>query len=127
MTPAETFQPAKLAGVPLELTIVSTPLDMAKGLSGRLIMPVNQAMLFIYSNYSQRHFWMNNMRFPLDILWLSNGVIVGVAEQVPIPVIGGDIPRVTSPEGVNQVLELNAGFAARYGIKLGDRLELLTD
>lgn len=117
------FRTAKLAGVPLELTVLRTQPDMAKGLSGQLSMAANHAMLFTYGDKAQRHFWMKNMYFPLDIVWLSDGVVVGISEQVPIPVVGGDIPRITSPEGVNQVLELNAGFAAKYGVKIGDMLD----
>lgn len=123
MFTTDDFHTAKLAGVPLELAVMRTVPDMAKGLSGQLSMPANHAMLFTYHDKDQRHFWMNGMLFPLDLVWLSDGVVVGISEQVPIPVVGGDIPRMTSPEGVNQVLELNAGFVAKYGVKIGDKLD----
>lgn len=126
MTPSETLLSAQLAGVPLQLTVVSSQADMVRGLSGQLTLPANQGMLFTYTNQAQRNFWMKDMRFPIDIVWLRQGVVVGAAEQLPAPNLGV-IARVTSPEGIDQVLELNAGFVARYGIQPGDQLELLTD
>lgn len=126
MAPTTTLQAATLAGVPLELTIVTTPAAMAQGLSGRPMLPANQGMLFVYPDIAQRHFWMKGMQFPLDILWLRDGLVVGMAEQVPVP-RDADIPRITSPHGINQVLELTAGWVARYQVTIGDRLELLTD
>ena len=101
------------------LNIADTPVLQRQGLSDRESLPSNTGMLFIFPEKSIQKFWMYNMNFPLDVVWISDQTIVGLQENVPLPT-AEDIPRFSSPVPVNYVLELNAGFIKEYGISVGD-------
>lgn len=94
--------------------VAQTAAKRERGLSGRLNMAANQGMLFIFDNPGQHTFWMKNMRFPLDFIWIRGGKVVEITENV-FP------PRIIIPEvKVDQVLEINAGTVQKYDIKVGD-------
>jgi hypothetical protein len=97
----------------------------AKGLSGRDNLPQNQGMLFVFAAKGQPNFWMKEMRFPLDFIWLADGRVVEIAENIEPPPPGladKDLALYRPGVMVNQVLEVNAGWAKEHGIKLGDKL-----
>ena len=68
--------------------------------------------------------WMHQVKIPLDIIYLDNGVITHIAAN--------SIPCATSPEScpiykapsATHVIELNAGRAARLNFQVGDRIKL---
>ncbi len=101
-----------------------TAAERQQGLSGREQMPIDQGMLFVFEEERQLSFWMKEMRFPLDIIWIDGQCrLIGVSADVPIPHPGADdseIPRTQSPSPAKYVLELNAGEWARSGFSEGD-------
>lgn len=90
-----------------------------RGLSNRAYLPSDQGMLFIFSDYSVRSFWMNEMLIPLDIIWIKDTTIVGIAYSVDTP---PPLVSYKSPEPVNYVLEVNAGWAKSFSITTGDHV-----
>lgn len=96
---------------------------IGRGLSWRDSLGENQGMLFIFQNSGHYAFWMKDMRFPLDFIWIADGSVVDLTENVPIPV-GEPLPMYRPRAPVNWVLEVNAGFAARNKIVIGDRVTL---
>ena len=103
------------------------PEERQQGLSGREFMAQGEGMLFVFENEQPLHFWMKEMRFPLDMLWIDAQCrLVGVSADVPTPPPNGgdgEIPRAQSPSPARFVLELNAGEAARQGMAEGDLVE----
>ena len=103
--------------------------ERRQGLSGRETMARNTGMLFVFEEEQPRHFWMKDMRFPLDIIWIDGQCrLVDVASDVPVPPPNADndqIPRAQSPSPARYVLELNAGEWARAGLSPGDPVEFL--
>jgi len=94
-----------------------------KGLSGRDTLDPNRGMLFILPLASVQCFWMFGMKFPIDIIFLRDDVVVSVFSNVPYPK-GFALPRVIrSHVSANRVLEVNAGKAREWGIKEGMRVE----
>jgi len=92
----------------------------AQGLMYRRSMPANQGMLFDFARVQPVSMWMQNTYLSLDMLFIRpDGSIARVAENAE-PLSTRTIP---SGEPVLAVLELNAGTAARLGIKAGDRIE----
>ena len=91
------------------------------GLSGRPVLGINEGMLFIFNNKQVRRFWMKNMNFPLDIVWLDTDKVVNIGQNLPPE---GESPAHTysSVAPVNNVLEINAGLAAKYDLKIGDKI-----
>nr|WP_246529467.1 DUF192 domain-containing protein [Microvirga zambiensis] len=94
--------------------------DRAQGLMFRRAMPADQGMLFDFGRVEPVSMWMQNTYLPLDMLFIrSDGTIARIAANTE-PLSTRTIP---SGEPVLAVLELNAGTAAKLGIKPGDRVE----
>lgn len=94
----------------------------AAGLSGRSGLRDDEGMYFIFNSPGKHSFWMKDMEFPIDIVWIKGDRVVGFSENVqPEPnktIFGLTIYR--PPEEVDRVLEVSAGTAAKYGWKVGD-------
>ena len=103
--------------------------ERRQGLSGREAMAQTAGMLFVFEVEQPLTFWMKDMHFPLDIIWIDGQCrLIDVAADVPTPPpnSGNDeIPRVHSPSVARYVLELNAGEWARAGLSPGERVEFL--
>ena len=86
-------------------------------------LPENSGMLFIFPDSSPRSFWMKNTLIPLDMIWIDESKkIVGITENVQ-PCKADPCPSYPSGKPVKYVLEVNAGFAERKGIKENDSVE----
>jgi uncharacterized membrane protein (UPF0127 family) len=106
----------------LTIELARTSEEQIRGLSGREDLEENHGMLFVYEQNVVPSFWMRGMKFPIDIIWLHNGTIVGIVEQFEPKTF----PETVSPEvGVTEVLEVSAGFAREKGLLLGDKLEIM--
>jgi uncharacterized protein len=94
--------------------------DRAQGLMFRRSMPADQGMLFDFGRVEPVSMWMQNTYLPLDMLFIrADGTIARIAPNTePL-----STRTILSGEPVLSVLELNAGTAARLGIKPGDRVE----
>jgi uncharacterized membrane protein (UPF0127 family) len=94
------------------------------GLGGRDELPDVAGMLFVFKQDGDHRFWMKDMRFPLDFVWIDAArSVVNVTEDVPPPEEGtstDDLPFYQAGEPVAYVLEINAGLVARLGIRVGD-------
>ena len=97
---------------------------MSKGLSVKNQLRENESMLFVFEEPSRHAFWMKDMKFPIDIIWLdSNGKIVHMEENLmPCPLVL--ICPSHSPNADSQyVLETTAGFTQRNNISLGTNIK----
>jgi hypothetical protein len=110
-------------GTTIEVEIADTPETRERGLSFRRSLQEGRGMLFVLPEVSRPIFWMKNMKFPIDILWLRDGVIVDVIKEAP-PY--GDLPPIQYlPEAdADTVLEIPAGSFDRNQLKLGDHLDI---
>lgn len=110
----------------VRVEIARTPSDQARGLGGRRSLPANTGMLFVFESAADRVFWMKDTHIPLDLLWIRDGKIVGITANVqPEPgVPDALLRRYDSPGPVDQVLEVNAGWSAQYGVRIGDLVPL---
>ncbi len=98
--------------------IAATPEEQQIGLMFRKEMAPDHGMLFEFAMPRRARFWMKNTYLPLDLLFIrSNGRIANIAQGEPLRLDG-----IESRGRVAAVLELNAGTAARLGIKAGDRV-----
>jgi len=97
-----------------------TPGQQSQGLMFRRSMASQAGMLFLYRPVQPISMWMMNTYIPLDMLFVSaDRRIVRIAERT-VPHSTETIP---SGQPILAVIELNAGTAARLGIKVGDRVE----
>lgn len=99
-----------------------TPEQQRKGLSGKISLPGEQGMLFIFSKPGMYGFWMKDMLFSIDMIWIQNGKILTIEKDVaPEPYVKN--PKIFyPPTPVTEVLEVNAGFAKAKGFKEGDEV-----
>ncbi len=105
----------------ITIEIANTEASRQKGLSGRKSLPPDQGLLFVFPQPGTYSFWMKDMNFALDFLWIADHKIVEISENVPPPAKTNNQPQIITPKGnIDQVLELNAGFAHDHGIKIGD-------
>ncbi len=97
------------------------------GLSYRDSLGEGSGMLFVFDSYNIQYFWMKDMKFPLDIIWIKDDTVVDISKNVPIPMSRASLnqlPTYSPKEKVNYVLEVNAGFADKNKVKIGDKVKL---
>jgi uncharacterized membrane protein (UPF0127 family) len=103
-----------------QVEVARNEADRAQGLMFRRSMPADRGMLFDFGRVEPVSMWMQNTYLPLDMLFIRpNGTIARIAANTE-PLSTRTIP---SGEPVLAVLELNAGTAAKLGIKAGDQVE----
>jgi uncharacterized membrane protein (UPF0127 family) len=104
--------------VPVTVEVVSTPAQQAVGLMYRKEMGAMAGMLFVFDETEEHSFWMKNTILPLDMIFLGDDrKIVGIVKDA--------VPFTTTSRTVGKpsryVLEVNAGFSDKHGVKPGDQ------
>lgn len=97
-----------------------------KGLSGREKMAEDEGMLFVFPRTDRYLFWMKDMRFPLDFIWISGNKVVGTTQNVPAPpenMTDRNLQTFTSPEAFDKALEINAGIVGKLNIQKGNLIK----
>ncbi len=93
---------------------MDTPALRAQGLSGRQGLPRGRGMLFVFDRAERHAFWMKDMHFDIDIIWITGGEIVDLVHaRAPSP--GAPPPTYTPDSAAEYVLEVVAGTAAERG------------
>lgn len=102
--------------------IAATAALRGRGLSGRDRLGSKEGMLFIFDEPSRYSFWMKDMKFPIDIIWIRQNLIVGIEENIPPPLSQevSELKVYEPPLPVTQVLEVAAGRARILRAKVGD-------
>ena len=114
----------EINGMEMRYETVDDESGIQQGLSGRPSMADDEGLLFKMPSQDIHAFWMYRMNFPIDMIWIRDGVIVEIAANMPPPSETGGIPKVHTPvETADMVLELTAGGARRYGLRVGDKVD----
>ena len=109
-----------------QVDVAKTAALRARGLSSRDGLGENEGLFFIFDKPGNYGFWMIDMKFPIDIIWINGGRVVGFAENAA-PEPGKrfwGLKIYYPPEPVQNVLELGAGAVAKFRIKIGDLVSL---
>lgn len=106
--------------VKFDLESVSSVEDQRQGLSGRSGLDDKSGMIFLYDTAAERCFWMKDMKFAIDIIWLDAGKKITRIERSLSP----DTYPTTYCASAKYVVELPAGTAQRYDLSLSDQLQL---
>ncbi|MCD6402742.1 MAG: DUF192 domain-containing protein [Candidatus Aenigmarchaeota archaeon] len=120
----EKYEKRKLLIVGRQITVevADTPSKIVKGLIGRSSIRDDEGMLFLFKKPGRYGFWMMNMSFPIDIIWIDETkTIVGFVKNAQPCKLNCTIYR--PPKPITYVLEVNANFTERYGVKVGDKVE----
>lgn len=113
----------------INVEIADTETKRQLGLGKRRSLPENQGMLFIFEKKQVFvNFWMKDMQFPIDIIWISNGKVIMIDKNVPIEpgVPDNKLTIYTTTQPIDYVLEVNSGFAQKNNINTGDLVSLPT-
>ncbi len=106
-----------IASTTIEIEYANTPELRTQGLSGRNALPKNSGLLFVFDTEERAGFWMKDMNFPIDILWIDESRTVVHIERAVTP---ESYPHIFYPAAkARYVLEVNAGFVEKHKITVG--------
>jgi uncharacterized membrane protein (UPF0127 family) len=108
-------------GATVEAELVRTERDSMRGLMYRKSLGADRGMLFDLHVRDDHKFWMHNTCIPLDLIYVDeDGLLVGIVENAPT--LNDDSRGVGCPSRF--VLEVNAGWARRHGVRAGQHVTL---
>jgi len=118
------IQYVKIAGVTLKINLALTPEAQEQGLSGRKELKEDESMLFVFNHTGKYSFWMKDMNFPIDIIWIGEDFRVVYIKENALPT---SYPETYSPDGTSKyVLEVFSSFSGKNNLKVGDKVEFLS-
>ncbi len=102
--------------------IADTDTTRAHGLSDRAALDEKRGMLFVFSTAAYQSFWMKDVHFPLDIIWLDdNWRVIDITTNISPE----SFPKTYTPRApARYVLEVNSGFASAHHIAIGAQMVL---
>ena len=107
------------------LELADTPTERSMGLSHRASLPDNTGMWFVFEAPGRPGFWMKDMQFDLDFLWLNNTIIEEVTINVPAPKNAhGEIVKLVPSKPITSAIEVKAGTVERLDIRLSNHIEI---
>jgi uncharacterized membrane protein (UPF0127 family) len=112
-----------LKDVCVNVDVVSTPQDLQKGLQGKAGLAENQGMLFVFDEDTFEHFWMKDMKFAIDMIWIDSQKRIVTIEPSRPPCLSEPCEIYSPSNPARYVLEVSSGFALKHQLKPGDVFE----
>ncbi|MEO5646703.1 MAG: DUF192 domain-containing protein [Candidatus Paceibacterota bacterium] len=108
--------------VDIPVAIANTDQSREQGLSGTTTLPPDSGMLFVFDTPGKYGFWMKDMSYGLDFVWLdANLTIIDITPDVAAI----SYPKIFYPsQPVVYVLEVNEKFSTAHGLTIGQKLNL---
>lgn len=97
-----------------------TPKEQEKGLGERKDLCERCAMLFYFKTKDIYLFWMKDMNFDLDIIWILDNEIAYIEKNVSHQSLEKIDPKIKA----DKVFEINAGLSEKFNFKIGDRINI---
>lgn len=122
--------PAYLGNNKILVRLAQTAEEKKQGLSNAEKLDENEGMLFLFPIKQRPVFWMKEMNFPLDFIWIADDRVVDLTVNLlPAPKDSpiNQIPSCQPKRPIDSVLEVNAGFVEKNKIKINDRFRLATE
>jgi len=118
----------KIAGKILLTELALTPESQGRGLSGRISLQEDESMLFVFDQPGRYPFWMKDMNFPIDIIWIAGtdfrDLRVVYIKRKATP---ESFPETfVSREDAKYVLEVESSFSEKNNLREGDKVEFLS-
>lgn len=124
----------KIAGQRIKVDLALTREAQEQGFSGRNELKENEGMLFVFDKPGKYSFWMKDMNFPIDIIWIGEDLKVVYIKKSALPELYPEtygpqnVPTqigIPTPVGTKYVLEVVSGFSEKNNLKIGDSVEFL--
>lgn len=106
-----------IGGTEVKVEIADTDPERSQGLSGREGLLPNHGMLFVFDSPGYHAFWMKDMKFSIDIIWINADSKVVWIEKNLSPETYPNLYK--PPEPAKYVLEVPAGFVEEHGVVIG--------
>lgn len=116
----------KIDNLQVQVEYAKDDATRTKGLGERDSLEYDRGMLFVFDKEQEWTFWMKDMSFPIDIIWISKDkkVVDYYKNAPPQPGVPDNQLKIYAPQSPAQyVLEINAGIVDKYDIKIGDQAE----
>jgi uncharacterized protein len=112
-----------VGGVNVLTSLSTTPDSQAKGLAIKDSLKENEGMLFIFELPQKHSFWMKDMKFPIDILWIdASGKIVHIEKNLQPCIFLLPCPSYSPNDDSLYVLEVISNFTNKFDINIGDQV-----
>jgi uncharacterized protein len=115
-------KPVIVDGKIIRVAIADSETEVVQGLSSRNQLQNDEGLIFLFTDSTERTFWMKDMKFNIDMIFIDKGIIVDIAKNMPVPKIMQWPATYTSKSPADAVLEVNAGLSDRYGWEVGDTI-----
>lgn len=116
----------QIKNVQFHAEIAKTDLQREKGLSIYNKIDNNFIMVFPFTNPGYYTFWMKDMKFPIDIIYVRNNKIVDIFQNVNYPKSDNNPLPIYKPSSLSDtVLEINSGLSNKYNFKTGDSVKII--
>jgi len=113
----------------IKVDVADTEEKRKLGLSGKTTLGENEGVLFVFGQKDvYPSFWMREMRIPIDIIWVNDGIVAKIDKDISAPGEGtpdSALQLYHPDKPIDYVLEVNAGFSDKNGLKVGDKVDLL--
>lgn len=106
-----------------KVSVAKTEEEKQKGLSGLTSLRLDEGKLFLFDKPDLYAFWMKDMKFPIDIIFINGNKIVSISENVK-PTTTGDLPTYEPTGPSDKALEINAGLSKKHNFKAGDTVTI---
>jgi len=103
----------------IDIEIADDDEQRMTGLMFRDKMEENQGMLFIFPNESPQSFWMKNTMIPLDMIFINSKMEIVKIHKNTTPY---SEQTYSSIKPSQYVVEVNAGYTDKFGIKEGYKI-----
>ena len=113
----------KIAGVIVKVDLALTKNTQEQGLSGRQNLNDDEGMLFVFDHPDKYLFWMKNMNFPIDIIWIGEDLQVVYIKKDARPELY--LETYGPDKDAKYVLEVVSGFSERNNLKVGDVIKII--
>ncbi|MDH5559848.1 MAG: DUF192 domain-containing protein [Deltaproteobacteria bacterium] len=112
----------------IKIEIVESAAEKTLGLGKRDFLEKDTGMLFLYLQPAEQLFWMKNMNFEIDIIWILKDRVVHIEKNVPPPSLmlnDEDLKIYGRGISADKVLEVRGGLSEQIKLKPGDPIRLL--
>ena len=109
----------------VKIEVADSDSERELGYSGHAPISFKEGKLFIFEKSGRYTFWMKDMLFDLDFIYIQDNQIVGIKEHVPAPRQNkGKVAIIYPSTPFNKVLEVKSGFVEKFGIQIGDQIQI---
>ena len=115
---------ALVGGAKIFVEVATSTAAIQTGLSGRTSLDADRGMIFVFPKPDKYRFWMPDMNFPVDIIWINGDKVIGIT-KIASNEFDSTNPVFYAPSNpARYVLEVNAGFIENRNINIGDEVVL---